>query len=104
MRPFEAYQLIKHGAVMEDVQQHARATAAYFDAHKADMARNSLNNVAYGLMSNPRGAGGTSLLGGSMGGVIDGVLMRPIADAATSLVRRTARKFYGLHDEVHPRV
>lgn len=98
MRPIEAYWLCKQAAFADTAKQHAETAGAYLDAHKGEMARNSLNNVAYGLMSNPRGIGGTSLIGGSAGGIVDGILIRPVADAATSLVQRAARKFYGLNE------
>lgn len=98
MRPFDVYCLMKQASIIEDAKQRSNAAAAYLDAHKGEMARSSLNNIAYGLMSNPRGIGSTSLIGGSAGGLIDGILIRPIADAATSLVQQGARKFYGLRD------
>lgn len=97
MRPCEAYALLKHAAddaARDRVLTHANAAKDYVLSHRGEITHNVTNNVAYGLLSNPRGSGSSSILGASAGGIIDGILMKPVADAALNLADRGLRKFY----------
>lgn len=126
MTPYDAYmRLVKHAAQDDAAATYgevARALPApvgkvlknefvdptkrplygvskYIGDHKGDMARAAGNNVLYGLLSNPRGNGPVSLTGASVGGVIDGMLFKPIVDAGIGLVGRGLRAANGLKSE-----
>lgn len=102
MRPCEAYALYKQAnaqTVQDQMMAHVQKARTYVDEHKGEMAHNVANNITYGLMSNPRGMGSASVFGASAGGVIDGILMRPIADAALHLADKGLRKYYGVAEQ-----
>lgn len=78
---------------------HVNQARDYLAAHKGEMARSAAHNVVYGLMSNPRGMGSSSVFGASAGGIIDGILMRPLADAALHLADKGLHRYYGVADK-----
>lgn len=71
----------------------------YVNEHKGDMGRAAANNILYGMLSNPRGNGPVSLTGASVGGVIDGMLFKPVVDAGIGLVGKGLRAVNGLKSE-----
>ena len=56
--------------------------------HVQRIARDSGNNVLFGMMANWRGSGPTSIVAPAVGGVIDGALMRPLFDGSIQLIGR----------------
>lgn len=105
MRPYEAYWLHKQasGVDWENARQQARThlhdAHEYWQKNKPAMLRSTANNLMFGLLTSPRGAGPVSLVGSSTGGVIDGMLFRPLTDGAIHLVGTGLRKFYGLGEK-----
>jgi hypothetical protein len=106
MRPIDVYMTIKAASndgmdpTHPDVlRPKIDAAKDYLTRNQGHMAHSAANNVLYGLLSNPRGVGPASILGSSTGGVLDGMLMRPVTDAGIELVGRGLRKFYGLGEK-----
>jgi hypothetical protein len=104
MRPYEAYWLHKSASEQgqdwrQVAREHLSDAHAYWDKNKPAMLRSTANNLMFGLLTSPRGAGPVSLVGSSSGGVIDGMLFKPITDGAIHLVGTGLRKFYGLSEK-----
>lgn len=60
--------------------------SGYLSRNKGELAEHATTNVIYGLLSNPRGGGPVSLVGASAGGVIDGLLFKPMFDGAAHVI------------------
>jgi hypothetical protein len=56
------------------------------------------SNLATGLMTGSRG-GAVSLIGGSLGGVVDGLLVRPLIHGALGLAEQGIAGLAGSHGE-----
>jgi predicted alpha/beta-hydrolase family hydrolase len=66
--------------------------------NEASTLKHVRNNVIYGLMSS-RAGGPVSLVGSSVGGALDGVLMKPVIDAGIDAAGKGVRWAYGLKNE-----
>jgi len=80
-RPYDAFM-----AHMKRAADEEASLAAYFQRSKGELAHNATSNVLYGLLSNPRGGGPVSVMGASAGGVIDGLLFKPMVDATAHAI------------------
>ena len=80
------------------MQKVAEEVAAAGSEHH-DVLKSIGNNVAFGLLSNPRGAGPVSLFGQSAGGVLDGFLFKPVVDGGIDLVGKGLRWAYGVKND-----
>lgn len=101
MRAYAAYMLFKQAedtTTRDRLVQGLAQAKDYLNTHKKEMAQHSANNVVYGLMSNPRGLGSSSVFGASAGGVLDGILMRPVADTALHIADKGLHAFYGIKE------
>jgi hypothetical protein len=89
MTPYQAYM----------VKAAELGLETYAEDHKHDALRSIGNNIAYGLLSNPRGSGPISILGSSAGGVVDGLLFKPVVNATADLIGKGLRSAYGVKSE-----
>lgn len=74
-----------------DMAKSARRSAAKDDDNEHMLgraARDAGSNALFGMMANWRGSGPVSLVGSSVGGLIDGALMRPMFDGGIQLVSK----------------
>ena len=62
--------------------------AAYLGNNSGATLKRVGHNLLFGAMSNPRGNGPVSLTGSSVGGVIDGMLFKPVVDAGIGIAAK----------------